>query len=164
MGAKRRLNGVNQWRRKKREKPFMSKIFQIWDRFFSLLFHKDSENLKSLSIGLWEVGTKDRQKEWETSIPKKSCAVKKIRPKTILFFCAAILHSSLVKVFKSETTSFHYFSSRIPITKNFEGRCFENIGELFFGLLYLQWSHYWYQKVTFRPLPVSIPKSKFSLT
>ena len=29
-------------------------------------------------------------------------------------FCAAILYTLLVKVFKSETTSFHYFSPRIP--------------------------------------------------
>ena len=39
--------------------PFISKSFQIWDRFFPLLFPKDSENLKSLDIGLWEMGEKD---------------------------------------------------------------------------------------------------------
>ena len=37
---------------------FMSKSFQIWDHFFPLLFPKDSKNLKSLDIGLWEVRAK----------------------------------------------------------------------------------------------------------
>ena len=31
------------------------------------------------------------------------------------FFCAMILHPLLEKVFKSDTTSFHYFSPSIPI-------------------------------------------------
>ena len=34
--------------------PFMSKSFKIWDHFFPLLLPKDSKNLKSLDIGLWE--------------------------------------------------------------------------------------------------------------
>ena len=38
--------------------PFISKSFQIWDHFFKLPFHKDSEYLKSLNIGLWELGAK----------------------------------------------------------------------------------------------------------
>ena len=37
---------------------FISKSFQIWDHFFPLLLLKDSENLKSLDIELWEVGAK----------------------------------------------------------------------------------------------------------
>ena len=37
-----------------------SKSLEIWDHFFPLLFPKDSENLKSLDIGLWEVGAKRR--------------------------------------------------------------------------------------------------------
>ena len=37
---------------------FMSKKFQIWDQFFTLLFPKDSEYLKSLDIGLWLVWAK----------------------------------------------------------------------------------------------------------
>ena len=40
------------------KKSFMSKSFQIWDHFFPLLFPKDSKNLKSLDIGLREVGAK----------------------------------------------------------------------------------------------------------
>ena len=38
--------------------PFMSKSFQIWDHFFPLHFPKDSENLKKISIWLWETGAK----------------------------------------------------------------------------------------------------------
>ena len=38
--------------------PFISKSFQILDHFFPILFPKDSENLTSLDIGLWEVGSK----------------------------------------------------------------------------------------------------------
>ena len=38
--------------------PFMRKSLQIWDHLFLLLFPKDSENLKSLVIGLWELGAK----------------------------------------------------------------------------------------------------------
>ena len=36
----------------------MSKSFTIWNKFFPLLFPKDSEYLKSLDIVLWEVGAK----------------------------------------------------------------------------------------------------------
>ena len=38
--------------------PFISKSFQIWDHFFPLLFLKDSENLRILDDGLWEVEAK----------------------------------------------------------------------------------------------------------
>ena len=34
------------------------------------------------------------------------------------FFCVAILGNFQTKMFISETTSFHYFSPRIPISKN----------------------------------------------
>ena len=40
--------------------PLMSKSIRIWDRFFALVFPKDSENLKCLDIGLREVGSKRR--------------------------------------------------------------------------------------------------------
>ena len=40
--------------------PFMGKSFQVWDHFYALLFPKDSENLKSLDIGLYELGAKRR--------------------------------------------------------------------------------------------------------
>ena len=44
--------------------PFMGESYWIGDHFFSLLFPKDSKNLKSLDIGLWEVGAKNVSTEW----------------------------------------------------------------------------------------------------
>ena len=38
--------------------PFMSKSCQIRDHFFPLTFPKNYKNLKSLDIGLWNVGAK----------------------------------------------------------------------------------------------------------
>ena len=32
--------------------------FQIWDHFLTIIFPKDSENLKSMDISLWEKGAK----------------------------------------------------------------------------------------------------------
>ena len=51
--------------------PFISKSFKIWDHFFPLLFQKDSKNLKSLYIGLREVGAKRRLngvKKWKKNL------------------------------------------------------------------------------------------------
>ena len=144
----------------------MSKSIQIWDHFFSLVFPKDSENLKSLDIGLREVGATRRLNEVnkEEKIRKKKtfychCNFKpflrekrshlkpilsinfpqgfqiskdfghpisgsggkkifkrylkseeiffqKIRKK--LFLAGAILDNFWAKMFKSETTYFHY--------------------------------------------------------
>ena len=146
--------------------PFMRKSIQIWDHFFSLVFPKDSENLKSLDIGLREVGATRRLNEvnkeekirkkktffatailnlfWDKNVhtwdqfsplvfPKdskslkildlrfpevgakrflngtskvKKFSFKKIRKK--LFLAGAILDNFLAKMFKSETTYFHY--------------------------------------------------------
>ena len=41
-------------------RPLPNKNVQRWDHFFPLLSPKDSENLKSLDIGLQEMGTKKR--------------------------------------------------------------------------------------------------------
>ena len=41
-------------------RPFPNKNFQMLDRFFPLLFPKDSEALKIFDIRLREVGEKDR--------------------------------------------------------------------------------------------------------
>ena len=77
-------------------------------QFFPLLFPKDSENLKSLDIGPWEVGTKRRL--------TRAKKLKKIRN---FVFAAAILHPLWAKVFKAETTSFHYFSQGFRKSKKF---------------------------------------------
>ena len=42
------------------------------------------------------------------------CFVRQNQPKKTIFFCLAILDHFQTKMFKSETTSFHYFSPRIP--------------------------------------------------
>ena len=59
----------------------MNKSFQLWDNFFTLIFPKDSDNLKSLDIGLWEMGAKKKFKRSEQM--KKSVKKK-------LFFCRSI--------------------------------------------------------------------------
>ena len=83
--------------------PFISKSIQIWDPFFSLVFPKDMENLKSLDIGLREVGAKIRLNEVNKGEknPYK------------YFFATAILDHFWAKIVKSKTTSFHYFSPKI---------------------------------------------------
>ena len=49
--------------------PFISKSFQIWDHFFSLLFPKDSESLKILDIQFQKVGAKRRLNGEQTHRP-----------------------------------------------------------------------------------------------
>ena len=85
-------------------RPLPNKNAQMLDLFFPLLFPKDSESLKILDIGLWEVGAKR---------PINGTS-KVIKEKKKNFFCAAILDNFQTKMFISETTSFHYFSPRIP--------------------------------------------------
>ena len=71
-----------------------------------------------MDIGLLEVGAKRPLSKLRITDTKKNLLSKaKFSPK--LFFCAAILHPLLVKVYKSETTTFHYFSPRIPNLKKF---------------------------------------------
>ena len=85
---------------------FMSKIIQIWDHFFPLVFPMDSENLKGLDIGLREVGAISRLNGVNKGERKKS--IKKT------FFAATILDHFWAKMFKSETTCFQYFSPGFP--------------------------------------------------
>ena len=92
---------------------FISKSFQIWDHFFLLLFPKDSENLKSLDIGLWEVGARRPLNRVRNTDTKKILLSKAKFAEKLTLFCAAIFHPLLKKVFKSETTSLFYFSPRI---------------------------------------------------
>ena len=79
-------------------RPFLCKNVQIGDHFLPILFPKNSESLKFLDIQLWEVGAPNEKK-----ISKKKTG-----------FSGAILDHFWAKMFKSETTSFHYFSPRIP--------------------------------------------------
>ena len=68
-------------------------------------------------MGLWEVGAK-RLFNGVRNIDTKKILLSKAKfaPKQT-FFCAAILQHLLVKVFKSETTSFHYFPQGFFIFK-----------------------------------------------
>ena len=49
---------------------------------------------------------------WEAWFPP--CFVRQNQQKKTIFFCGAILDNFQTKIFKSETTSLHYFSLRIP--------------------------------------------------
>ena len=85
-------------------RPLPNKNIQMLDHFLPLLFLKNSESLKILDIRLREVGAKRPLNG--TSKVKKSEKKKKT--------CAAILDNFQTNMFISETTSFHYFSPRIP--------------------------------------------------
>ena len=70
--------------------PFMGNSCQIWDHFFQLLFPKDSENLNTLDIWLWEVGAKktvkgvrnsDRQTNKQTNMHTDILTYRKNRPR-----------------------------------------------------------------------------------
>ena len=81
--------------------PFMSKSFQIWYHFFSLLFPKDSKKQKKFAH--WT--SESEKHQYQKKIQLKG----KIPPKTNLFR-TVILHPLLVKVVQSDPISFHYFS------------------------------------------------------
>ena len=68
----------------------------------SIIFLKDSQYLKSLNVGLREVGTR----RCLNRVNKRKKTVK-------TFFAAGILDHFWTKMFVSETTSWHYFSPRI---------------------------------------------------
>ena len=107
--------------------PFISKSFHILDHLIPLIFSKDSENLKFLDIGLWEVGAKK-------TLKRKEQQKKKIHEFFLL--AATILHPLWANVFfKYETTSFHYFSPRRLFTSTSQSRIstiftdFESLGK-----------------------------------
>ena len=68
---------------------------------------------KSKKFGYWTLGNGASRQliGVRYTATKKSCSERQNSTKKIFFFCAAILHPLLLKVFKSETTSFHYFFS-----------------------------------------------------
>ena len=85
--------------------PFMSKRIQIWDHFFSLVFPKGF--WKSKKFGHWILGS------WGKNMFKWNEQRRRKNPWRN-FFAAAILDNFLAKMFKSETTSCHYFSQWVP--------------------------------------------------
>ena len=81
--------------------PFLSKSFRMWDHFFSLLFSKDYENLKSYKIGVREVGAKkhlNKVNKWKNQ--KKN-----------LFFCRGNFTPFMSKSFQLWD---HLFSILFP--------------------------------------------------
>ena len=82
---------------------FLRKNVQIWDHFFPLLFPKDSKYLNE--IGHWTSGSGEK---------RPLTGVNKWRKSVKNFFSASFLHNFWGKMFKFETTSFHYFSPKIP--------------------------------------------------
>ena len=123
VGAQRRLNGVNKW-----ENP-LKKLFLL-RRLYTLLWAKvfKSETTsfhylfqKSKKFWHWTSGSEGKntvKQSGKHQYQQNPAQKNKICPKTI-FFSAAILHPSVVKFVNSETSSFHYFSPRIPSLKNF---------------------------------------------
>ena len=84
--------------------PFMSKSFSILRPVFSIFVPQGFWNVQkfcTLDFAKW--GQKDILTEWRNE--KKFLKT---------FLAVAILHPLWAKVVKSETTSFHYFSPKIP--------------------------------------------------
>ena len=80
----------------------------------SMTFPQGFKNRKSLDIRIWEVGAKRPLTRVRNTFTKKILLIKAKFAQKQTFLCAAILHPLLFKVFKSETTSLHYISLRIP--------------------------------------------------
>ena len=87
----------------------MSKSFQIWDHFFLLLFDKDSKNLKSFDIGLWEKGKKmfKQSKQMEKNPLKKT------------FFSRGNLHPLWTKVLNLRPLLFNTFPQGVRKSEKF---------------------------------------------
>ena len=81
--------------------------------FFLLLFAKDSKNPKKFNIGFWEVGEKRLLIGVRNTNTKKNLLIKAKFAQNKLFLRENFTPFISRKVFKSEPTSFHYFSPRI---------------------------------------------------
>ena len=67
--------------------PLWAKVFKSEIISLYYFFPKNSENLKSLHIGLWEVGEKRPLNRVRNTILKKSCLVRQNLPKNNLSLC-----------------------------------------------------------------------------
>ena len=133
-GEKKTFKWSEQRKKKKISNfwPFLSKNVQIWDHFFLLFFSKNSESLRILHIRLREVGAIRRlhgtsKSELTNTQKSEQIEEKKLVQKT--FFAATILDHFLAKIFRSETTSFHYFSQRILNVQKFWTSDFGKLGQ-----------------------------------
>ena len=129
MGAKSLLNGVDGWRKETRKKKLFS-LRQFYTRYeqkfsnlrqlFPVLFLQVLR--KSKRVAHWTLGSGGKRplKAVSNTNTKKVLLSKaKCAHKTNFFFCAAILHPLLVKVFPPETTFFITFPQGFQIFKNF---------------------------------------------
>ena len=92
---------------------FQTKMFQSETTSFHYFSPKDSESLKILDIQLCEVGAKRRSNGTSKVNTQTDGQTDKQKDGHFDFF-VEILDLFMTKKFKSETTSFHYFSPRIP--------------------------------------------------
>ena len=117
MGAKRPLKKTKNRRRQKKNKKRTFFCAAILDNFKQkssylrpLLYITFPQGFRiSKNIGHPTSGSVGKKTVKKDRKPKKT---EKVKKKT--FFCAAILDNFQTKMFISETTSFHYFSPRIP--------------------------------------------------
>ena len=104
VGTKRRLNGVNKWRKKIVKKTYFDAA--IWHPLWAKVFKSETITFpkrfwKSKNFGHWTSGSGGKKTFKRSEQMKKSVKT---------FFFVPILHPLWAKVFKSKTTSFHYFS------------------------------------------------------
>ena len=83
-------------------------IFFLWKKSSKTPKLKKSRNMPKLVIHPSIRALIHREAQFPT------CFVRQNQPKKHNFFCLAILDHFKTKMFKSETTSYHYFSPRIP--------------------------------------------------
>ena len=110
-GGKKTFKRSKQMKKNWRDKKLPRRFYTLYEQKFS--------NLWTLPLITFPQGFRISKKfgHWTSESGgkktfKRSEQMKKICKK--LFFAAAILHLLGAKVFKYETTSFHYFSPRIP--------------------------------------------------
>ena len=113
VGAKRPLNGTSKVKKVKKKTFFCAAILDNFQTkcsylrpILSITFPQGFQISKKIGHPTSGSGGKKTAKGYLKS--EKSGGGKKT------FFCAAILDNFQTKMFISETTSFHYFSHRIP--------------------------------------------------
>ena len=82
--------------------------------FFKRKKYPKRKNLKSLEISQISDSPFDQRSLFYRGVWFPPCFVGKISQKKNYFFCLAIVDHFQTKMFKSETTYFHYFPPRIP--------------------------------------------------
>ena len=112
VGAKRPLNGTSKVKKirfffVRRFQTILKQKCSYLRPLLSITFPQGFRISKNIGHPTLRSGGKKTVKK-----TKNQRRPKKVKKKT--FFCAAILDNFQTKMFISETTSFHYFSPRIP--------------------------------------------------